>query len=212
MTVFRAPLLPVGLAEAQSPPQGGARAFGVAESGDRAALAELYTRHAPPIHRFLRDLLGDAALAADATQETFCRAYRRLSTLDDRSRSAPWLFAIARNVSLELRRARVRHGRIFVAESGRDADGALAHEAICRMGSPESTLLDQESVRVVGAALGRLAEDRRAALLLRFDHGLAYEEIAEAMSWTLAKVKIEIFRARAVLRATLDEYRAGGAT
>jgi RNA polymerase sigma-70 factor, ECF subfamily len=201
VAVFRAPLLPVALAEARS--QAG-EAPSVAS--DRAALAELYARHAPPIHRFLRDLLGDTALAADATQETFCRAYRRLGSLDDRGRSAPWLFAIARNVSLEMRRARMRHGRVFVAsETSHDA-----HEAVCRMGSPESALLDQESVRVVGAALARLGEDRRAALLLRFDHGLAYEEIAEAMSWTLAKVKIEIFRAREVLRATLDAYRAGG--
>ncbi len=201
MAIFRAPLLPVALAEARS--QAGE---GATEADDRAALAELYARHAPPIHRFLRDLLGDAALAADATQETFCRAFRRLGSLDDRGRSVPWLFAIARNVSLEVRRARMRHGRIFVAEDGVHE----AADAVCRMGSPESVLLDQESVRVVGAALERLGEDRRAALLLRFDHGLAYEEIAEAMSWTLAKVKIEIFRAREVLRGALDEYRAGG--
>jgi RNA polymerase sigma-70 factor, ECF subfamily len=201
VAVFRAPLLPVALAEARS--QTGEAPV---DADDRAALTALYARHAPPIHRFLRDLLGDTALAADATQETFCRAYRRLGSLDDRSRSVPWLFAIARNVSLELRRARMRHGKVFIPqETAHDV-----HEAVCRMGSPESALLDQESVRVVGAALARLGEDRRAALLLRFDHGLAYEEIAEAMSWTLAKVKIEIFRAREVLRATLDEYRAGG--
>ena len=199
----------MALAEARS--QTGERGESVgarADADDRAALAELYARHAPPIHRFLRDLLGDTALAADATQETFCRAYRRLGSLDDRGRTVPWLFAIARNVSLEMRRARMRHGRVFIAHE----TSHEAHEAVCRMGSPESALLDQESVRVVGAALARLAEDRRAALLLRFDHGLAYEEIAEAMSWTLAKVKIEIFRAREVLRATLDAYRTGGET
>jgi RNA polymerase sigma-70 factor, ECF subfamily len=208
VAVFRAPSLPTALAEARPQAHAGMAAD---EADDRAALAELYARHASPIHRFLRDLLGDHALAADATQETFCRAHRRLGALDDRTRAAPWLFTIARNVSLEFRRARTRYGRVFVSDasgpSGEDMREAC--DAMSRMGSPESVLLDQESLRVVATALGRLGEDRRAALLLRFDHGLAYEEIAEAMSWTLAKVKIEIFRAREVLRATLEEYRGG---
>jgi RNA polymerase sigma-70 factor (ECF subfamily) len=47
-------------------------------------------------------------------------------------------------------------------------------------------------------------------LLLRCDHGLAYDEIAPLMGWSLSKVKVEIFRAREVLRATLQEYRGGG--
>jgi RNA polymerase sigma-70 factor (ECF subfamily) len=162
----------------------------------RAAIAALYAAHGARIHRFLRDLIGDPSLAADATQETFLRAFRQRDAYDAARAAAPWLFGIARNVSLEVRRARTRRDRVMVTS---DAD-APAH------GSPESDLLGREAVRIVGAALDRLSDDRRAMLLLRLDHGLAYEDIASLMGFSLAKVKIEIFRAREILRATLAEY------
>ncbi len=174
---------------------------------DRAEITALYAKHATSIHRFLCDLLGDAALAADATQETFVRAFRRIDALRDSARATPWLFGVARNVSLELRKARWRSRRVFAPES----DTPSATNAPSTSASPEADLLGQEAVRVVSAAMARLSEDRRAVLLLRLDHGLAYEEIAELMGWSLAKVKVEIHRAREVLRATLAEYEEGGA-
>jgi RNA polymerase sigma-70 factor (ECF subfamily) len=172
---------------------------------DHAALEALYGELAPRIHRFQRDLLGDATLATDATQETFIRAFRRVSDVPAGTRLAPWVFGIARNVSLELQRARGRFRRVVV-----DAP-ANARERVADRSArtPEAELLDREALEVVERALERLSEERRAALLLRLDHGLAYEDIAQAMGWSLAKVKVEIFRAREVLRATLDEYRGG---
>jgi RNA polymerase sigma-70 factor (ECF subfamily) len=178
---------------------------GGATACDRAALEELYGRLAPRICRFLRDLLGDAALAADATQETFVRAFRRVDDLPPGTRLAPWVFGIARFVSLEFRKARGRARRRIV-----DTENPSPAE-LCdgRARTPEAELLDREAVQVIERALARLSEERRAVLLLRVDHGLAYDEIAQTMGWSLAKVKVEIFRAREVLRATLDEYRGG---
>jgi RNA polymerase sigma-70 factor (ECF subfamily) len=171
---------------------------------DRAQFAVLYERHSGAIHRFLRDLLGDDALAADATQETFVRAFHRMGTLDDRANVAPWLFGIARNVSREFRKARTRARRTFLPEPQQVSEPiALAS------GSPEGELLDREAVRVVGVALATLSEDRRTVLLLRLDHALAYEQIATLMGWSLAKVKVEIFRAREQLRAAMQQYEGG---
>jgi RNA polymerase sigma-70 factor (ECF subfamily) len=173
---------------------------------DRAALISMYDELAPRVHRFLRDLLGDAALASDGTQETFVRAFRRVGELPPATRMVPWVFGVARMVALELRKARGRVRRVIddatpLDDRARDVRGR----------SPEDILLDREAVTVVEAALDRLGEERRVVLLLRCDHGLAYDEIAGLMGWTLAKVKVEIFRAREVLRATLEEYRAGAA-
>jgi RNA polymerase sigma-70 factor (ECF subfamily) len=175
----------------------------VAIAGDdddatRSAFTFLYVEHAPRIHRFLRDLLGDAALAADATQETFARAFHRHKDIvRERERAVPWLFGIARNVSLEVRKARGRAARVFVSVA---ADGASSNA------SPESELLGREAARVVDVALAKLSEDRRAMLLLRLDHDLSYDEIAKLMGFSLAKVKVEIHRAREVLRETLAAY------
>jgi RNA polymerase sigma-70 factor (ECF subfamily) len=172
----------------------------------QAALLAAYGELAPRVFRFQRDLLGDSALAADATQETFVRAFRRVNDLPPESRLAAWVFGIAQRVSLEFRKARGRGYRLIVpAESPSAievADGGTR--------TPEAEMLDREALEVVRRALEQLPAERRAVLLLRLDHGLAYEEIAQAMRWSLAKVKVEIFRAREVLRATLEEYRGGG--
>jgi RNA polymerase sigma-70 factor (ECF subfamily) len=162
---------------------------------EHAQLSALYDAHGARIHRFLRDLLGDATLAKDATQETFMRAYRKLGTLDPAVSVAPWLFGIARNVSLELRKARFRAGRTFLQQ---DAD---APSNDC----PERDYLGREALKQVGAALVQLPEERRAMLLLRLDHGLSYDDIAVTMGCSLAKVKVEIFRARETLRGVMGE-------
>jgi len=172
---------------------------------DRATLVSMYGDIAPRVHRFLRDLLGDATLASDATQETFVRAFRRVDDLPRATRLVPWVFGVARFVALEMRKARGRVRRVIDDGVAAD-DRAIDTQAR----TPEDTLLDREAVAVVERALGRLPEERRAALLLRCDHGLAYDEIAPLMGWSLSKVKVEIFRAREVLRATLQEYRGGG--
>jgi len=78
-----------------------------------------------------------------------------------------------------------------------------------RAPTPEAALLTGEADQVLDAALKDLSEDRRAALLMRLDHGLGYGEIAEAMGWPLQKVKNEIHRARLQLRARLSSYLEG---
>ena len=188
-------LLPVGLL-APAPETRAERPAARDEAADRRIIQKLYAENGARIHRFLCDLLGDRALAADATQETFTRAYRLMGRLDADARMVPWLFGIARNVSLEARKSRARAARwVSVGLEGIDATAR---------GTPEAELLGREALRIVGRALDGLSEDRRAMLLLRLDHGLSYDEIAETMGFSLAKVKVEIHRAREVLRAAID--------
>jgi RNA polymerase sigma-70 factor, ECF subfamily len=190
------PISTYGPAEAE--PSCAPGCHGDGASDDRARLARLYAAVAPRIHRFLSDLLFDSVLAKDATQETFARALLRPEVLRDEDRAIPWLFGVARNISLELRKARARHGRVMEP----DPDGRKTG-----VGSecPEAHFVGQEAARRLEKALRALSEDRRALLLLRLDHGLSYDAIAESMGFSLAKVKVEIFRARESLRASLEE-------
>ncbi len=159
----------------------------------------IFDRTAPGVRRFLGDLLRDDAAADEATQETFVRAHQRLSTLSQPERLQGWLIGIARMVFMEhLRRQR--------------RDGPPAPEVeplqVDRAPTPEAALLTAEADGLLDGALGELSSERRAALLMRIDHGLGYGEIADAMGWPLQKVKNEIHRARLQLRARLAEYIA----
>jgi RNA polymerase sigma-70 factor (ECF subfamily) len=194
-----------------APPRGEAELIERARRGDEDAFAELYERCLPPVRRFLRDLLRDELLADEAAQETFVRALVRLEALRDTERALPWLLGIARNVSLEARRDAGRPVRAV----GLDVLEALAAEGTLESAeqdasvSPEELLLGREAERAVALALGQLSEDRRAVLLLRADHDLGCAEIAQLMSWSVAKVKVEVHRARLQLRALVGRAKRG---
>jgi len=168
-----------------------------ARSGDRHAQRAIYDRNAPRIHRFVVDLLRDRDSARDAVQDTFIRVFQGLHALEDPARLVGWIFGIARRVCLEHKRALTRRRQ--------DAAPPEHAELLAHNGpSPEKALADAESAAMLEQALDKLSADRRTLLLLRCDHMLSYEEIATAMGFSLAKVKVEIHRARGLLRAALE--------
>ena len=177
-----------------------------ARKGDPSAFRSLFDQHSPAVWRFLKDLLRDEAAADEATQETFVRAHARLGSMREETRLISWLLGIARHVYLEARR---REGAVAYLDVADDTHEPLL-EAVQPSPTPESRLLDRELEGLLAEALGGLREERRAALLLRIDHGLAYEDIAQVMNWSLPKVKNEIHRARLQLRERLAGHVGAG--
>ena len=173
-----------------------------AQRGDSAAFRALFLRHSPGVRRYLGDLLRDDAAADDATQETFLRAFDSLRSLRDGARLSSWLFGIARNVFLEQCRARADLKRRLEQPN-------VDVEAVDQAPTPDAALLLAEADRVLADALSHVGEPRKSALLLRLDHGLSYEDIADVMGWSVAKVKNEIHRGRLQLRAQLLRYLGG---
>ena len=174
-----------------------------ARRGEPEAFRVIFDRHAPSVRRFLGDLLRDDGAADEATQETFVRAHARMRTLREDERLGGWLLGIARMVSMEQLRRWRRDPLPLPEDEPREPD---------RAPSPEAALLSGEADRLLDGALQVLSSERRAALLMRIDHGLPYEQIAEAMGWKLQKVKNEIHRARLQLRERLSGYVEGGAS
>jgi RNA polymerase sigma-70 factor (ECF subfamily) len=173
-----------------------------AQGGESAAFHALFERHVVAVRRFLLDLLRDPHAADDATQEAFARAHAQLEKLEEGSRFRPWILGIARNVAFEARRVRV-HATL-------EEDEEAVPDAVIPAPDPEAVLLDQELERHFTEALGLLSPRRRAALVLRLDHGLSYEEIAQQFGWSIPMVKNEIHRARLTLRAAMVPHLTGG--
>lgn len=168
-----------------------------AKTGDRVALRAIYERYAPPVRRFVRDMLRDPPAADDALQDTFVRVFQRIATLDEPEHLAGWIFGIARRVCLEHRRNAGRRQRTTDAsDDGTDTPDSGA--------SPEALYFGSQAAAALDLAVDQLEPNRRAILLLRCDHQLSYEEIATAMGFSLAKVKVELHRARASLRVVLE--------
>jgi RNA polymerase sigma-70 factor, ECF subfamily len=154
-------------------------------------LDELYQRYAAAVRRFALYLTGDVALADDITSETFLRAWSSVGRIREATVKA-YLFTIVRNLYLlELRRSS-RHTEL--------QDSIPS----CGVG-PEQHLDQQTSVETVFRALRALPEVDRAALLMRAQNEMSYEEIAQALRLTLSAVKVKIHRARLKLAALLPE-------
>src|ERR1700722_16336067 len=75
-------------------------------AGDPDGLAAAYDRYADPLHKYCTVLLHDPADAADAVQDTFVIAASRLDGLREPERFRAWLYAVARNESLRILRAK----------------------------------------------------------------------------------------------------------
>jgi RNA polymerase sigma-70 factor (ECF subfamily) len=102
------------------------------------AVRAVYAAHGGELYRFARRALGDAGLAEEAVQEAFLRAWQAADRFDDRLGSLrTWLFAILRNVVIDLSRARAVRPRL--APAGRD--GAEPAVDLASAESVESVLV-----------------------------------------------------------------------
>lgn len=151
--------------------------------------AGLYRDHARDVHRFALFLSGDPALADDLASEAFVRVWTARARVDLATVRA-YLFAIVRNLYLQ----NVKH------EQRR---APLDERMPADQPGPEARAGGQSALRVVLGALAALPEIDRAAVLMRADDGLPYEEIARALGITTTSAKVKVHRARLRLAETL---------
>lgn len=179
--------------------------------GDVDAFNELVARHQAGAYGVALRMLGDPDAAADVTQDAFLAAYRRLDTLRGISFRA-WLLRIVSNGCYDYWRARGRRptaslDALLAGEDGpaddHAPDAALARALVDPGGAPERVALRREAVEAIEAALLRLPDDQRLAVILSDVQGLPYEEVARVTDAPLGTVKSRIARGRARLREIL---------
>jgi len=170
-----------------------------AREGDGEAFASLVREHEDDVLRLCRRLLGSAAEAEDASQETFARAQVALASYDPERPFRPWLLAIAAHRSVDLLRRRGTERGLFVPDAV-DAEATAGAEP-----SPLELCLRAEQRRRLLEAIEAQPEKYRAPLLLRYYADLDYAAIAEALDVSRNQVATLLFRARRRLRAALAD-------
>jgi RNA polymerase sigma-70 factor, ECF subfamily len=162
-------------------------------AGDLRSYEELVSRYERLVGRVIYPYAGTDAAVEDLVQETFLRAYDRLSTFNPEYRFKTWLLAIANNLGIDTLRRRRE-----VVEFNPELHAPL-------MRGPEAVATEADLARSVRDAVMTLPETYSVPLVLRYAEGLTYAEIAEIIGISVAALKSRLFRARNMLAEKLEE-------
>jgi RNA polymerase sigma-70 factor (ECF subfamily) len=148
-------------------------------AGDESAVKAVYDRFGGPVFALSMSILGDRGLAADATQQTFVKAWRAASTYDPERSFGPWIYAIGRRTAIDIYR---KQSRMVPSD---DVDVMVFPPGL-------ETAWEVFEVR---SAVDRLPDEEREVVKLSHFHGLTHVEIAQQLDIPVGTVKSRSHRA-----------------
>jgi RNA polymerase sigma-70 factor (ECF subfamily) len=180
-----------------------------AAAGDEPAFEALVERYQARVYRLACRLTGSESEAPDVLQDTFLKVHRGLAGFRGESRFSTWLFRIATNAALMLRRSRARRPAASLDEflPRFDAEGIHAAEPadLEAAASAEDRLDRRLLAEKARDGLERLPDLYREAFVLRDLEELPTGEVAELLGVEPATVRQRVHRARLMLRGYLGE-------
>lgn len=169
-------------------------------AGNTSAFGELVSRHQDRLYNTVLRLLDYPEDARDVVQEAFLHAYQSLHSFKGDARFFTWLYRIAVNTAISLKRKRRMLLRL---QPTADGDGTLdpldPHEA----NRPDHAMEMAEQEKQVHEALSRLSVEHRTVLVLKDMEGMKYEEMADILQVPIGTIRSRLHRARMEMREIL---------
>ncbi|RKU19172.1 hypothetical protein C6503_08110 [Candidatus Poribacteria bacterium] len=165
--------------------------------GDDTAFSALVKKYQKPVHALVWRKIGDFHIAEDITQDTFLKAYQKLSTLKKPQRFASWLYVIATNdCKMWIRKKRLS------TQSLEDINSTALESAtysgyVIAENEQETAEAQRE---VVKKLLAKLQESERTVITLHYLGGMTYKEISEFLGVSVGTIKTRVYRARRRLK------------
>ena len=172
---------------------------------DPDLLDRLIEQYQHRLYRYLLFLTGNRALAEDLFQETWIRVLERGHQYNAKSKFESWLFAIARNLVIDVSRRKKIASLEELGDSESNQPFELPDEHSI---SPLQLLVSRESKQTVQLSLLKIPANYREVLLLRFQEELSLEEISAVLATPISTVKSRLYRGLTVLKSALPEGAA----
>ena len=178
--------------------------------GDAAAFHRLYALLATRILAYLKGLLGDRAAAEDALQLTFLKVHEARSSYVLGANPIPWVYTIAHRTALDEIRKRKRN-RVRLSKDGEPTAEPSAHiTGVAADAHPDPADRSDPSIAAGAvAALAKLPENQRQALILTKVHGRSIADAAMITGSTPGAIKQRAHRAYVTLRQMLGRKELG---
>ncbi len=161
-----------------------------------AEFDRLFEEYSSPIYNYVLRMVGDADRAADITQDTFIKAYRKLDTVTEAASTRAWLYRIATNTAIDDMRRRK-----MVIPMGDDSP-IYANRPDTGPG-PEAQVIAATLDERVQRALLTLRPNHRQCLLLSDLDDMSAQQIGDVMGLSYAAVRTLLCRARGEMRRAL---------
>jgi len=175
--------------------------------GDTAAFGELVRRYQDRLFNTVYRMVDNAEDAQDVVQEAFLSAYQSLDSFKGDSLFFTWLYRIAVNTAISLKRKHRVTLSLNAGPAGRNGDlnGGAGIEPldVSEETRPGRGLERAEEERKIQEALNRLSPEHRAVLVLKDMEGQKYEAMAEILQVPIGTIRSRLHRARAELREVL---------
>jgi RNA polymerase sigma-70 factor (ECF subfamily) len=173
------------------------------KAGDLDAFQQLVEKHQAAVIGTVAKMMGSANDAEDLAQQVFVRVWKSAHRYEPKAKFTTWLFTITRNLVFNESRKRYRKSEISMEAHEEAYHVTTEDDAAIR---PDEATLQQELIEAIDAAIQKLPEKQRLAVILRRYEDMPYDEIGKVLNLSLPAVKSLLFRARADLRKHLQSY------
>ncbi|MBY0522619.1 MAG: sigma-70 family RNA polymerase sigma factor [Gemmataceae bacterium] len=170
--------------------------------GRSAAFGELIRRYQDRLFNSVYRLVDNAEDAQDVVQETFLNAYKSLDNFKGDAEFFTWLYRIAYNTAVSLRR---KQKVALSIDAGRNGEGGVEPLDGSVGNQPGHALEKAEQEKRIQDALNRLSPEHRAVLILKDMEGQKYEAIADILQVPIGTIRSRLHRARMELRDVLNK-------
>jgi RNA polymerase sigma-70 factor, ECF subfamily len=170
-------------------------------AGDPDAFGGLVLRYQDRLFNTVFRLVDNPEDARDVVQEAFLSAYQSLNAFKGDSLFFTWLYRIAVNTAISLKRKQKSALRLIATMH--DTGVIIEPQDPSASNQPGHALEMAEEERRVHAALARLSHEHRSVLVLKDMEGMKYEEMAEVLQVPVGTIRSRLHRARLELRDLL---------
>ena len=165
-------------------------------NGEKQLYADIVKKYQQIVANLVYKMVGDCLDVEEATQQVFVELYSALPRFRNDSKLSTYIYRITVNVVGKMMHSSKRY---LYSDEDRTFDTPSTERNI------EQKIIREEQHTKIHLAIGQLKQEQRTALVLYTFDELSYQQIAEVMQVSLAKVESLIFRAKKNLRSILEK-------
>lgn len=173
--------------------------------GNDSSFRLLMEKYLKPVYNFLRQLVKDASVADDLTQETFIKAWKHIRRFDQSRSFKTWIFTIAKNTAYDYLRKKKSIPFSFFKKNEEDRGlEEISEEGVL----PDEILEKEDLARELEEKLKEIPRKYRSILFLHYKEDFSLYEIAEILKKPYNTVKSLHYRALLRLKEAFSKNNA----